>query len=166
MTTSFNDNYVNINVNINNINNTIEIKGTLKNASSYKNKKLIAPNTYDKIASYSGSYIPFPNFDIATENTKNSYEIPNNGSIETVFSYPNSYYSEDGYTKIKSPIILIIDDLKMIYELEDKYPLKTIRDRVRGDPSFYALKDVLLPVATAEETMYNYMYAKFKYNIA
>lgn len=166
MRTSFNDNYININVNINDINNTIEIKGTLKNASYYKNKKLIAPNTYDKIGSYSGSYIPFPNFEIATENTKNSFDISNNGSIDTTFIYPNSYYSEDGYTKIKSPIILIIDDIKMIYELPDQFPLKSIRDRVRGDPSFYALKDVLLPVATAEETMYNYMHSKFKYNIA
>ena len=60
----------------------------------------------------------------------------------------------------------IINDKKIIYELEDLCPLKTLRDRVRGNPSFYAFKEVLLPVATSENNLYNYAAAKIKFNIA
>lgn len=159
------DNYLDCNFNIDYNNKTFVIKGLLRNADSYKTKILCAPNPPDIRNSYSGTALPFPNEFIAFENTKNHYKI-DNGVIDVVFKVPNSYYSSDGYNKIKTPIMLIIDDKKIIYEFDDFCPLKTLRDRVRGNPSFYAVKDVLLPVATAENTMYNYSEAKVNYNIA
>ena len=33
---------------------------------------------------------------------------------------------------------------KYIIELDDLCPLKTLRDRKRSDPSFYALKEILI----------------------
>jgi hypothetical protein len=157
------DNYIDCNFQIN-INKLI-IKGHFKNISLFKNIVICAPNPPDIRTSYSGTALPFPNEEIAFHNTKNYYKI-NQGIIDVIFDIPNSYYSADGYNKIKTPIMLIIDDKKIIYELDDICPLKTIRDRVRGNPSFYAIKELVLPVATAEENMYNYANAKQYYNIA
>lgn len=158
------DLYVNLTVTKNK--NELLINGILKDAITYKKKIITAPNQPDIRTSYSGTALPFPCEDIALENTKNYKEIGNDGIISVNFKYPNSYYKNDGITKIKSPIIIIIDDKKLIYELEDLCPLKTLRDRVRGNPSFYAFKEILLPVATAENNMYNYAAAKINYNIA
>jgi len=161
---NFTNDFVSCMITLNGMN--VNIKGSLRNPSVYKKKIVIAPAPSSKLTSFSGSALPFPNEEIAFENTKNLFEIKNDGVIETIFAYPNSYYSPDGLTKIKSPIIFIFDDNKFIVELNDLCPLKTLRDRKRSDPSFYALKEILLPIGTAEETMKNYSFAKIKYNIA
>jgi hypothetical protein len=161
---NFTNEFISCAISINGMN--VNIKGTLNNPSLYKKKFVIAPTPSNQITSYSGSSLPFPNEEIAFQNTKNLFEIKDDGIIETTFQYPNSYYTPDGKTKIKSPILFIFDDNKFIIELEDLCPLKTLRDRKRSDPSFYALKEILLPIGTAEETMNNYSSAKIKYNIA
>jgi hypothetical protein len=161
---NFSNEFVSCIITINGIN--VNIKGTLNNSISYKKKIVIAPAPVNKITSYSGSALPFPNELIAFENTKNIFEIKDDGIIDANFIYPNSYYSPDGLTKIKSPIIFLFDDNKYIVELNDICPLKTLRDRKRSDPSFYALKEILVPLGTAEDTMKNYSSAKIKYNIA
>jgi hypothetical protein len=148
------------------VDRNITIKGTLHNPASYKNKIIKAPNPPDIRTSYSGTALPFPSEEMAFENTKNHSVIDNTGIIDVNFKYPNSYYSPCGCIKIKSPIMLILDDNKIIYELEDFCPLKTLRQRVSSNPSFYAVKEILLPVATAEDNMNNYASAKIKYNIA
>lgn len=158
------DNYIDCNFQFNK--NNLIINGFFKNPISYKNIVICAPNPPDIRTSYSGTALPFPNEEIAFHNTINYYEINKDGIIAIIFKIPNSYYSEDGYTKIKTPIMLIIDGEKIIYEFDDLCPLKTIRDRVRGNPSFYAIKEIILPVATAENNMYNYASAKLNYNIA
>jgi hypothetical protein len=142
------------------------IKGSLFNANNYKKKIIIAPNSPDNLTSYSGSFLPFPSEEIALEKTKNFYEIKNDGIIDIKFSFPNSYYNEEFKLKIKSPFILILDNSKFIYETVDINPLKTLRDRIRGDPNFYALKEVILPVADAQDNMINYSNAKLVNNIA
>jgi len=161
---NFTNEFVSCIISINGLN--VNIKGSLRNPSVYKKKIVIAPAPSSKLTSYSGSALPFPNEEIAFQNTKNLFDIKDDGVIETTFTYPNSYYSPDGLTKIKSPILFIFDDNKFIVELNDFCPLKTLRDRKRSDPSFYALKEILLPIGTAEETMKNYSSAKIKYNIA
>ena len=148
------------------INNKLLIKGFIKNAYNYKKKILIAPNPVDKITSFSGKCLPFPCETIAFENTPNFKVIDDNGAFNVEFSYPNSYYSPDGYKKIKSPIIFSLDDKKIIIELKDYNPLKTLRDRSRGDPNFYSTREFLLPLGTAEQNMNNYSYAKIVHNIA
>lgn len=142
------------------------IKGTLRNPSNYKNKIIIAPNPPDIRMSYSGSALPFPCQEIALEKTKNYYEIPESGMIDIKFLFPNSYYNPEGLKKIISPFLLIIDDNLFVYETKDLFPLKTLRDRVRGNPSFYSLKEVILPVADSEDTMNYYSDAKSRFNIA
>ncbi len=142
------------------------IKGYLKNPSTYTKKIIAAPNPPDKRSSYSGSALPFPCQEIAFEKTKNFYEITNTGVIDVKFTFPNSYYNPEGTVKICSPIALILDNNNYVYETKDLYPLKTLRDRVRGTPLFYGLKEMILPIADAEDTMVNYSEAKVKYNIA
>lgn len=158
------DNYITCVFESNGLNLTI--KGTLHNPGVYKNKIIKAPNPVDMRTSFSGSALPFPNEEIAFENTKNHSIIDNTGVIDITFKYPNSYYLPCGLKKIKSPIFFILDDNKIMYELDDICPLKTLRQRVNSNPSFYAIKEILLPVATAENNMNNYASAKIKYNIA
>jgi hypothetical protein len=147
-------------------NNKIKIVGHVKNPINYKKMAIMAPNPIDTITSFSGKGLPFPCEMIAFENTPNFQLIPTTGAIDVDFLYPNSYYTPDGYTKIKSPIIISLDNKKIIIELPDKCPLKTLRDRSRGDPNFYGVREYILPIGTAEEVMNNYAYAKVNYNIA
>ena len=148
------------------INNKIKINGSVKNPSTYSKMAIMAPNPIDKITSFSGKGLPFPCESIAFENTPNFAVIESSGNFDIEFEYPNSYYSPDGYTKIISPIIISLDGKKIIMQLPDCCPLKTLRDRSRGDPNFYGLKEFIIPVGTAEEVMNYYTYAKLKYNIA
>ena len=164
MQETFDNQYANIN--IKKYNNNLIIKGFIKNPNNFKNKAIIAPNPIDNISSYSGKGLPFPCESIAFDNTPNFAIIPANGIIDIVFIYPNSYYTPDGYTKIKSPIIIHLDAIKIIIELKDYCSLKTLRDRVRGNPNYYGLKELILPIGTAEEVMNNYSKAKLIYNIA
>lgn len=146
--------------------NYMIIKGFLRNPNIYNIKKIIAPNPPDVRSSYSGSALPFPCLEIAFEKTKNIYEINNTGIIDVKFKFPNSYYDEEGLKKIISPFILLLNDDNFVYPTKDFCPLKTLRDRIRGNPNFYAYKEVILPVADAEDTMYNYSDIKVKYNLA
>jgi len=147
-------------------NNKIKISGIVKNSLNYRKMIITAPNPIDTITSFSGKGLPFPCEAIAFENTPNFSVIDGTGLIDVTFLYPNSYYTPDGYTKIKSPIVISLDDKKIIIELKDKCPLKTLRDRVRGTPNFYGVREFILPIGTAEEVMHNYSYAKLNYNIA
>jgi hypothetical protein len=148
------------------IQNNVVIKGFVKNPANYKKMAIMAPNPPDSITSFSGKNLPFPCEMIAFENTPNFQIIPSEGNIIATFIYPNSYYSPDGRTKIKSPIIVSLDGKKIIVELKDTCPLKTLRDRTRGDPNFYGMKEFILPIGTAEEVMRNYAFAKSAHNIA
>jgi len=147
-------------------NNKIKISGFVKNHMNYSKMAIMAPNPIDKITSFSGKGLPFPCELIAFENTPNFEIINSNGLIDVLFDYPNSYYAPNGYTKIISPIIISLDGKKIIIQLNDLCPLKTLRDRSRGDPNFYGMREFILPIGTAEEVMNNYAYAKYKLNIA
>ena len=147
-------------------NNKIKINGVVKNHTNYSKMAIMAPNPIDTITSFSGKGLPFPCELIAFENTPNFEIINSNGIINVEFLYPNSYYSPNGYTKIISPIIISLDGKKIIIQLNDMCPLKTLNDRSRGDPKFYGMREIILPIGTAEETMNNYAYAKYTYNIA
>jgi hypothetical protein len=146
--------------------NKINVKGFIKSPGNYHKMIIMAPNPIDTITSFSGKGLPFPCEMIAFENTPNFETISSNGEFNVVFLYPNSYYTPDGYTKIKSPIVFSLDNKKIIIELNDKCPLKTLRDRKRGDPNFYGTREFILPIGTAEEVMNYYSYAKLNYNIA
>lgn len=160
----FDDDYVNFNVSINSNDNTLNINGNIKNSHLYKKKIILAPHCSKSISSFTGSFLPFPCENIAIQNTPNYYVI-NNDNFNVVFSYPNSYYKNDGFTKIKSPIIIFLDDFKIIYELNDLFPLKTLSSRIINTEQL-GLKEFVLPIGNSEDIMYNLCDSKIKYNLA
>ena len=139
---------------------TVKITGSLKtNLKAH----IIASNPPDKLANYSGSYLPFPSTEIAFENTINKHDIINN-SFNVTFSYPNSYYClSSGEDKIPPAIFFVInydnkEKISLRIDLPDKCNLKTLKSRnIKNEPSFYDNKYYILPVATAEKTMFNYI---------
>jgi len=163
--------YLKLEIAINN--EKISIDGFLLNdINIYKSVKLIAANPIDRMVNYTGSGLPFPNDTIAFENTPNIFIIKEN-RFKTEFSYPNSFYTIDGFNKIDSSIFIHIVTLtnNNIYEkmsLTDLYPLKslTYRHSRNTEPIYYDHKNVVLPVDTAEEVMKAYAKLKLKERIA
>lgn len=162
---TYSNEYLNFIVTPNESLKTITIQGNILNPGSYKLMILLAPNPPDNLSNYSGNSLPFPCFDIAFDNTINKYMIPSNGYFNTVFKYPNSYYKSDGRTKVTSPLVFLLDDNNITFELDDKCKLKTLSER-GSDPSFYSKKESILPIDTAENIMYAYSNAKINYNLA
>jgi hypothetical protein len=152
-------------------NNYIKITGSIDDRHKYKNVLLVAPNTFDKSASYSGTGLPFPCADIAFQNTKNVHLIKL-GNFDTIFEYPNSYYSVANKKKIISSIFFVLESHDnhrefVRFELKDLYPLRTLVNREsRTSPEFYSKKYDLLPIDTSENIMREYARIKIEYDIA
>lgn len=161
----FNDEYIYLNISIQN-NSKMFIEGYVKNPSQYEKMVLLASNPIDRMINYSGSGLPFPNEHIAFENTKNILLISGGGVINTVFSYPNSFYSRDGKNKILPSIYIELVEgnkqpFQLQYELSDFNTLRSLINREsRKGPEFYSAKDAILPIATAENVMHAYSKAK------
>jgi len=166
----FNDEYVFLNVSIQN-NSKMLLEGYIKNPSQYNKMVVLASNPIDRMINYSGSGLPFPNEHIAFENTKNMFSVSGTGAINTVFSYPNSFYSRNGKNKILPSIYIELVQgnnapFQLQYELSDFNTLRSLINREsRQGPEFYAKKDVILPIDTAENVMYAYAQAKLTNDI-
>jgi hypothetical protein len=167
----FSDEYTDFNVVYSKDYSLINIKGSLKNKVIYNNVIIIAPNPIDRMSNYSGSGLPFPNYEIAFENTPNIHTIDNSGVFDISFKYPNSFYIPDGINKIKPSIFFIFTDnndnsFRLQYELHDINALRTLVNRSsRKNPEFYGAKDYILPIDTAEKVMYAYSRAKIENDI-
>lgn len=149
----------------------IKILGKIVTGELYESVTLLAANPVDNITSYSGTGMPFPNSDYAFENTPNKYVIGKSGLFDVDFTYPNSYYINNGKTKLVSSIFFIFEDYEkkqkfIRFELNDLFPLKTLINReARKGPEFYNSKYALLPIDTAYEVMNNYKLMKLKNDI-
>jgi hypothetical protein len=151
---------------------SIRISGIIVNRSMYRNVMIMAANPANSTASYSATGLPFPCADIAFQGTNNIYPVDLSGNFDTIFSYPNSYYSVANKKKIISSIFFILEDLNgktefVRFQLNDLYPLRTLVNREsRTGPEFYDLKHQILPVDTAEVVAREYAQIKSIYNIA
>ena len=167
----FNDQHINLKVTFFKDYSKIKLTGNVKNPGQYKNIVIMAPNPIDRMSNYSGSGLPFPNNEIAFQNTPNKIDITGSGVIDGTFLYPNSFYMPDGINKIVSSIFLQLIDkndkvIHLHYELDDINALRTLINRKsRADPEFYAAKDYILPIATAENVMRAYAAAKIEHDI-
>jgi hypothetical protein len=138
----------------------------------FNNVMIMAANPANNTASYSGKGLPFPCADIAFQGSKNIYQVDLSGNFNTIFTYPNSYYSVANKNKIVSSIFFILEDLNgktefVRFQLNDLYPLRTLVNREsRTGPEFYDLKHQILPVDTAEVVAREYAQIKSIYNIA
>ena len=155
----FNDEYTGFSVTFSNDYSSLQISGSVKNYAQFNNIVIIAANPIDKMSNYSGSGLPFPNHEIAFENTQNIHKVDTSGSFNITFKYPNSFYMPDGINKIKPSIYFIFTDInnnsfRVQYELHDIVALRTLVNRSsRKNPEFYAAKDYILPIDTAENVM-------------
>jgi len=167
----FNDEYTTFNITTNSNYSIIKIQGSIKNYTLYKYITIIAPNPINRMSNYSGSGLPYPNYEIAFENTPNIHKIEASGIFNISFKYPNSFYMPDGINKIKPSIYFIFtrynnNSFRLQYELEDKNALRTLINRSsRKNPEFYGAKDHILPIDTAEKVMYAYSRAKIENDI-
>jgi hypothetical protein len=105
----FSDEYTDFSVVYSKDYSSINIKGSVKNKIIYNNIIIIAPNPIDRMSNYSGSGLPFPNYEIAFENTPNIHKIDTSGVFDISFKYPNSFYMTDGLNKIKIIYLYILD---------------------------------------------------------
>jgi len=163
---NFNNQFIDSTITFNKDYSSVTINGSVKNPLLYKNMLLIAPAPIDRMSSYSGSGLPFPSFEMAIEGTPNRFEINTDGVFSTTFMYPNSFYEYNYETrqkdKIISSIFVILTDYNytenMIrIELKDLCVLRTLLNRSgRKNPEFYAAKDYLVPITTAENIMMDY----------
>ena len=167
----FSDEYTSFNITYNNDYSLLNIVGSIKNNLLYSNITLIAPNPIDRMTNYSGSGLPFPNYEIAFENTPNIHKIDSSGVFNVSFKYPNSFYMPDGLNKIKPSIFFVFTSnenvaFRLQYELHDINALRTLVNRAsRKNPEFYGAKDYILPIDTAEKVMYAYSRAKIENDI-
>lgn len=135
-------------------NDAIQIEGEIKDASSYVETEVLAPHPIDRRTSYHGSGLPFPCPGMALENTPNRTVPDTNGKFQAVFSYPNSYYTHDGRTKVKPSIFFRLlkqkrqEPVIIRFELPEHTELlmRTLTHRVgrANGPWFYGAKDFLL----------------------
>ena len=167
----FNDEYTGFNITFSKDYTLLKITGSIKNYAMYKKIIIIAPNPIDRMSNYSGSGLPFPNYEIAFENTPNIHKIDTSGVFDVSFKYPNSFYMPDGINKIKPSIYFIFTandnmSFRLQYELHDINALRTLVNRSsRKNPEFYGAKDYILPIGTAEKVMYAYSRAKIENDI-
>ena len=164
----FDNSFVNCSISFENNYNIVKISGNIKNPGMFQKMLIFAANPIDRMSNYSGSGLPFPCADIAFDNTPNKYLIESSGFFKVTFKYPNSYYSQNGFTKIISAIFFILDtgnkkeNFKI--ELKDLCVLRTLTDRQskKKGPEYYAAKDYLLPIDTTENVMRAYNTTKEK----
>ena len=168
----FNDEYTSFSVAFNGDHSLLQITGSVKNNALYNSVVIIAANPIDRMTNYSGSGLPFPNYEIAFENTPNIHKVDSSGLFNISFKYPNSFYMPDGINKIIPSIYFVItsgvenNSFRIQYELHDIVALRTLVNRsARKNPEFYAAKDYILPIDTAENVMRAYARAKIENDI-
>lgn len=172
---NFNNQHIDCKVTFDENYSLITITGNVKNPAQFKYMILTAPAPIDRMSNYSGSGLPFPSYEMAIQETPNKLIINNDGVFSTVFKYPNSFYEYNNISykkdKIISPIIFILgnnefDEIFVRFELRDLCVLRTLSNRFGNkNPEFYAAKDYIVPITTAENTMLYYSKAKIENDI-
>lgn len=164
---SFRNEYLSCTMTISDDFQTIQLNGAVSNPSKYQFIEIIASNSIDRFTNYSGSGLPFPCANIAFDGTPNIITIdPNSfGTFQGIFSYPNSFYSQDAFEKIKPSIFARLfpkeENTEPIFvrmELPEMVPLQvrtlTHREnRAKLGPEFYSQKTDLIGVRSAYDTM-------------
>ena len=107
------------------------VKGRVSTSSSSGLLKYIASSPPDFRSSYAGSGLPFPNSEIAYQNTPNKGAVKlENGEFSFYIDYPNSFYLNQG-TMLLPPHVLIKvcdgdDDNVEIVQLGESIPHRTL----------------------------------------
>lgn len=150
----------------------LRLEGDFKEPSLYSKRCVFAANPIDRMSSYSGSGLAFPNNAIAFENSPNYFEADASGKINAVFFRPNSYYAPDTYTRVVPSIFVKLVPIKepsepiiIQFKLEDTLPLKSRKEKV-GGPEFYAKKAGIIGVRSQYDIMRMIENVKIQHNCA
>lgn len=149
------------------------INSVVKRFDRYDYVEVIAANPIGRSMSYNGSGLPYPCAQIAFEKTPNFKKITkeDRGMTTVFFQYPNSYYTEDGLSRVPPSIFYIfksnnqgLEPLFIRFELPMDPILNvrtlTYRARPRQGPHVFAMKEAAIGICSAEETMRKYKDAK------
>lgn len=155
------------------------IRGTVTAMARFDMAEIFAANPIDRMMNYTGSGLPFPCSRIAFEGTPNYHIMTDkSGAFDVVFKYPNSYYTEDQYTRIMPSIFFKLsrradnsDPVFVRFELpfqDDTLTMRTLTYRgvPRKGPESYSAKEYIIPISTAEETMRRYKDVKIQHDLA
>ena len=157
-------------------NRMLAISGTVDDAKRYERMYLIAAHPIQQMTSYSGSGLPWSCPNMAMDNTPNFFEIPPSGNFTVNFSFPNSYYMNDGIQRVLPSLFVVLtpkngEPISVQFQLpeDDPLPLRTLthREGRASGSDFYNAKDTLLGVpSSAEKTMRAYKDYKIAYDKA
>lgn len=124
----------------------------------------IAANPPDYLTSYSGSGLPFANFQQAFENTfnKGTVMLDSRGMASIKMRFPNAYYEELGNRLVKPYVRIFyhVDGIKkdLRVDVSDGLPFRTLtHPKTRTSPLFYA-HGWNLPVVSQEQVLKNSAY--------
>ena len=141
------------------------VKGSVKSVTSNPTIMFIAPNPPTYVTSFSGSGLPYPNPEVAYENT------PNRGSVVAIdrnfqfkIRYPNAYYVALGSVYVEPCVHIRVCENGLAGELQTirlgkgipyrslTYPPTTPNVKPRSSPLFYSgLED--LPIRSQEQIL-------------
>lgn len=153
---------------------TIVLQGTIHEPNKYVAMELMAAAPIMQMTSSAGSGLPYPCAAQAFDNTPNHHRIAPNGVFNVRFYYPNSYYLEDGRTKITPSLFVVLhptasasEPIHIRFELPDPLALRTLTHRpTRTGPEFYAAKELVLGVQSQEAILRQLGDVKEHYGIA
>ena len=142
------------------------VKGNVQTKTSNATILFWAANPPTYRSSYSGSGLPYPNADIAYENTPNRGAVKSNGGSFTFkVSYPNSYYAGLGSVYVEPCVYIKVCEGKDEGNNVKKitlgngipfrmltYPPSQPKTAPRSSPLFYSGREKL-PVRTQEEIL-------------
>ena len=142
------------------------VRGKVETISNSATIMFWAANPPTYCTSYSGSGLPYPNADIAYENTPNRGAVKsNNGEFEFRVSYPNSYYAGLGTVYVEPCVYIKVcegDDSKNNVKKITlgngipfrmlTYPPSQPKTAPRENPSFYKGRNNL-PHRTQEQIL-------------
>ncbi len=138
------------------------VQGSITHRAKFQKAELIAANPIQRMMNYSGSGLPWPCAAFAFQETPNYLEIPEDGKFVATFSYPNSFYTTDGFDKVVSSVFVILTpkdgspSINVRLELPEQEPLQvrtlTYRPK-RVNPTFYSEKEDIIGIRGAYDTM-------------
>lgn len=157
-------------------NDVVVLEGRIL-VKSFVRAEVFAPNPIDRMVNYTGSGLPFPCSQIAFEQTPNFIIVSDpTGAFSATFKYPNSYYTEDQWTRIPPSIFFKIhpapgaEPVFVRFELPNRDILNVrtlnFRTKLRAGPPSYSIKEDIIPICGAEETMRRYKDLKIREDYA
>jgi hypothetical protein len=158
--------FVNMNVVVSKNKGDYRIRGVLCDLfSTYSDPKYIkfwAANSPDYISSFSGSGLPYPNEEVAFENTPNKGVIKVvNNMFNFLIHYPNSYYQNMGSVLVPPCVKMILVDsnnmqLSQIYEVKlgDGIPFRTLDFSPMRNWNIGPLFYQNIPLVTTQEKIF------------